>query len=230
MNNPLEFGGSVVLIAGGTDGVGGRVAEAFLTAGATVVCCAAHSPEPGPVPGTGRRPEFVSCDPDSPDEIARCLADVVAVHGRLDVLVNDLAGTDGFAATGIATATPRAEAVIRRNLIGPLYFCQAANRAMQDQPGGGVIINLVAVRPDPASPEPGARAAASAGIANLGTSLAVEWAPRVRINTVAVDVTQTEQSDEPATTCLFLASSLAAYISGTRLTLQPAGIRAATGA
>ncbi len=245
MSNPLDFSGSVVLVTGGGKGIGKGIAETFLAAGAQVVVCGRSRPASLPEQG-GHQATFISCDVREFDQIEACMDQVEEQFGRLDVLINNAGGAP-FA--DAATASPRfSEAIIRLNLIAPLNFSQLANRVMQDQPAGGCIINIASVSTLRPSPGTAAYGAAKAGLVNLGSSLAVEWAPRVRVNAVVVGLTQTEQSalhygDEdgiaavantiplgrmglPAdvgNACLFLASSLASYVSGTSFAVHGGG-------
>jgi NAD(P)-dependent dehydrogenase (short-subunit alcohol dehydrogenase family) len=176
--------------------------------------------------------------------------------GRLDTLVNNAGGAPHADA---ATASPRfSESIIRLNLIAPLNFSQAANRIMQQQKEGGSIINIASVSTIRPSPGTAAYGAAKAGLVNLGGSLAVEWAPKVRVNAIVVGLTRTEQShlhygdeagiaavgqtiplermavpEDVGNACLFLASPMAAYISGTSIAVhgggeKPAFLSAAT--
>jgi NAD(P)-dependent dehydrogenase (short-subunit alcohol dehydrogenase family) len=245
MNNPLDFGGKVVLVTGGGKGIGKGIAEAFLAAGAEVVVCGRSQPDALPLCG-GREALFTACDVRDYDQIEACVDFIRARCGRLDVLVNNAGGAPHADA---ATASPRfSEAIIRLNLIAPLNFSQVANRLMQTQAEGGSIINIASVSTLRPSPGTAAYGAAKAGLVNLGSSLAVEWAPRVRVNAVIAGLTQTEQSglhygDEagiaavaatiplgrmgmPAdigNACLFLASPLASYVSGTSFAVHGGG-------
>jgi NAD(P)-dependent dehydrogenase (short-subunit alcohol dehydrogenase family) len=177
------------------------------------------------------------------EQIEACVDFAVSQFGRLDVLVNNAGGAPHADA---ASVSPRfSESVIRLNLIAPLNFSQAANRVMQAQDGGGSIINIASV--STIRPSPGT-AAYGAAKANLGTSLAVEWAPKVRVNAVVVGLTRTEQShlhygDEEGIAavgatiplgrmavpqdvggaCMFLASPLASYVSGTGFAVHGGG-------
>jgi NAD(P)-dependent dehydrogenase (short-subunit alcohol dehydrogenase family) len=245
MSNPLDFGGKVVLVTGGGKGIGRGIAESFLAAGARVAICGRSQPEQ--LPGAaGREATFIACDVRDYDQIEACVEQLLARFGRLDVLVNNAGGAP-FA--DAATASPRfSEAIIRLNLIAPLNFGQVANRVMQKQDSGGCIINIASVSTLRPSPGTAAYGAAKAGLVNLGTSLAVEWAPRVRVNAVIVGLTQTEQSElhygdeqgiaavaatiplgrmglpaDVGNACLFLASPLASYVSGTSFAVHGGG-------
>ena len=245
MNNPLDFSGKVVLVTGGGKGIGRGITESFLQAGAEVVICGRGEPEELPRSGD-RTALFTPCDVRDYEQIEASVDFAVAQCGRLDVLVNNAGGAPYADA---ATASPRfSESIIRLNLIAPLNFSQVANRVMQQQDEGGCIINIASVSTLRPSPGTAAYGAAKAGLVNLGTSLAVEWAPRVRINAIIVGLTRTEQShlhygDEEGIAavgdtiplgrmalpsdigdaCLFRASPLASYISGTNFAVHGGG-------
>ncbi len=245
MGNPLDFSGKVALITGGGKGIGRGISEAFLEAGAQVLICGRSEPEILPV-ASGRSAAFFACDVRDVDQVEACVDYALELFGRLDVLVNNAGGSPHADA---ATASPRfSESIIRLNLIAPLNFAQAANRVMQRQAEGGSVINIASVSTIRPSPGTAAYGAAKAGLVNLGTSLAVEWGPKVRVNAIVAGLTRTEQSHlhygdeqgiaavaatiplermaEPADigkTCLYLASPLAAYVSGTNIAVHGGG-------
>ncbi len=238
----LDFSDTVVLVTGGTKGIGRTITERFATAGATVVTCARTRPE-RPLPPAI---EVVTADIRNPDEVTRLVSHVRDRLGRLDVLVNNAGGSPP---ADSASASPRfSEAIVRLNLLAPLWLSQAANAVMQQQDAGGVIINIASVSGLRPSPNTAAYGAAKAGLINLTETLAVEWAPKVRVNTVTPGYIETEQSplfygDEAgiarvaatvplgrlgspadvASACLFLASALAPYVSGANLVVHGGG-------
>lgn len=245
MDNPLDFSGKAVIVTGGGKGIGAGIAQYFLEAGADVLVCGRSEPESLPA-GGGREAIFVSCDVRDYEQIEACVNLAKERFGRLDVLVNNAGGAPHADA---ATASPRfSESIIRLNLIAPLNFSQVANRVMQQQVTGGCIINIASVSTLRPSPGTAAYGAAKAGLVNLGASLAVEWAPRVRVNAIVVGLTETEQAhlhygdDEGIAAvgatiplgrmavprdiggaCLFLASPLASYVSGTSFAVHGGG-------
>lgn len=245
MSNPLDFTGKTVIVTGGGKGVGRGISECFLAAGAEVIICGRSEPETLPA-FDGREAVFTACDVRDYQQVEACVEFAEARYGRLDVLVNNAGGAPHADA---ATASPRfSEAIIRLNLLAPLNFCQVANRVMQRQAQGGSIINIASVSTLRPSPGTAAYGAAKAGLVNLGSSLAVEWAPRVRVNAVVAGLTQTEQSElhygdatgiaavaatiplqrmaqpvDIGNACLFLASPLAAYVSGTSFAVHGGG-------
>ena len=245
MDNPLDFTGKVVLVTGGGKGIGKGISESFLAAGAGVVICGRSEPEALPR-ANDQEAVFTACDVRHYEQIEACVDFALTRFGRLDVLVNNAGGAPYAEA---ATASPRfSESIVRLNLIAPLNFSQVANRVMQKQDNGGCIINIASVSTLRPSPGTAAYGAAKAGLVNLGTSLAVEWAPRVRVNAIIAGLTRTEQAhlhygDEegiaavgatiplgrmaaPADigdACLFLASPLASYVSGTSFAVHGGG-------
>lgn len=245
MHNPLDMHGKVVIVTGGTRGVGAGITRSFLEAGAEVALIGRNPPEVLPA-HADRTARFFAADVRDHEQLAAAFEAILAAHGRIDVLVNNAGGSPAAEA---ASASPRfAESVIRLNLIAPLNCAQLANRAMQGQSSGGVIINIASVSAIRPSPGTAAYGAAKAGLVNLTTSLAVEWAPRVRVVAVIAGLVETEQAHlhygdaegvaavgrtiplgrmaAPAdigNACLFLASPLADYVSGSALTVHGGG-------
>ncbi len=245
----LRLDGAVVLVTGGVRGVGAGIARAFLSSGATVVTCARHEPEKL-VEADGRTAGFLPCDVRDHQQVERLVQDVVAEHGRLDVLVNNAGGAP-FAEA--ATVSPRFhDKIVGLNLLAPLLVAQHANAVMQQQDSGGAIVNVSSVSGTRPSPGTAAYGAAKAGLDNLTASLAVEWAPRVRVNALGVGMVRTEladlhyggadgvaavgatvplgrlaEPDEIGACAVFLASPLASYVSGSTLAVHGGGERPA---
>ncbi len=245
----LGLDGSVVLVTGGVRGVGAGISRAFLRAGATVVTCA-RRPADEAIEVDGRTVDFVECDVRDPEQVQAMIEGIVERHGRLDVLVNNAGGSPSALA---ADASPRFHAkIVELNLLSPLLVAQAANAVMQKQDTGGAIVNISSVSGSRPSPGTAAYGAAKAGVDSLSQSLAVEWAPKVRINSVVVGMVETEQShlfygddagiaavgetvplgrlarpDDIGNCAAFLASPLASYVSGSTLTVHGGGERPA---
>jgi NAD(P)-dependent dehydrogenase (short-subunit alcohol dehydrogenase family) len=243
--DPLDFSGQAVVVTGGGRGVGRAITERFLGAGADVVIVSRHAPEDPPAAG-GRTASHVVADVRSAEAVQAAVDAVVRAHGRLDVWINNAGGSPPADA---ATASPRfSAAIVALNLLGPLYCAQAANAIMQRQAGGGVILNIGSVSALRPSPRTAAYGAAKAGLLSLTRSLAVEWAPKVRVNAVSAGMVETEQAHlhygdaagvaavaktvpmgrlaqpgDVAGACLFLASPLAAYVSGADLLVHGGG-------
>jgi NAD(P)-dependent dehydrogenase (short-subunit alcohol dehydrogenase family) len=235
----LQLDGRVVLVTGGVRGVGAGISAVFAAQGATVVTCARR-------PVDGLPYEFHPCDVRDDESVAALIAAVVGAHGRLDVVVNN-AGGSPYVLAADASAKFSTK-IIELNLLGPLSVSQHANAQMQTQPQGGSIVNVASVSGRRPTPGTAAYGAAKAGVESLTSTLAVEWAPKVRVNSVVVGMVETEQSElfygdaesiaaisanvplgrlaKPADVgwaAAFLASDAASYISGASLEVHGGG-------
>ncbi|MEU3011171.1 SDR family oxidoreductase [Nocardia asteroides] len=245
----IDLSEQIVLVTGGVRGVGAGISRAFLAAGATVLTCA-RRPADEPITVGDRGTEHLTCDVRDPDAVAAMFAEIVARHGRIDHVVNNAGGAP-FALADAASPKFHAK-IVELNLLAPLLISQQANAVMQKQDAGGSIVMITSVSGHRPSPGTAAYGAAKAGLDNLATSLAVEWAPRVRLNSVVVGPVETELSHlhygdadgvaavaqtvpmgrlaSPAdvgNAALFLASPLAAHVSGATLLVHGGGERPA---
>ena len=228
-----------MLVTGGVRGVGAGISSVFAGQGAVVVTCARR-------PVDGLAYEFHSCDVREPDSVGGLIDAIVERHGRLDVVVNNAGGSPYALA---AEASPRFhQKVIELNLLGMLNVSLAANKVMQSQDAGGAIISVSSVSGRRPSPGTAAYGAAKAGVDSLTATLAVEWAPKVRVNAVVAGMVATEQvelfygdsdsqaavaatvplgrlarPDEIGWAAAFLASDAASYISGASLPVHGGG-------
>jgi NAD(P)-dependent dehydrogenase (short-subunit alcohol dehydrogenase family) len=247
-NVPVSFArrdGAVALVTGGAKGLGREIATTLLAAGFKVVVCGRSTPTHPPDYGDATA-TFVACDVRDAAAVTRLFDQVTALHGRLDLLVNNAGGTPPADA---ATASPRlTEKIVQLNLLGPLYCAQAANRLMQSQDTGGSIINIASVSGERPSPGTSAYGAAKAGLLHATESLAMEWGPKVRVNAIVVGLLESANADDHyggpagiarisemlplkrmarpadvAAACLYLASDQAAYVSGARLAVHGGG-------
>jgi NAD(P)-dependent dehydrogenase (short-subunit alcohol dehydrogenase family) len=248
----LRFDGKVVIVTGGCRGIGRGIARQFADAGAHVVVCCRHEPEDLPEGWL-----FVAADVREPDQVDAVIAATRQRFGRLDVLVNNAGGSPP---ADTATASPRFTAgIIALNLTAAIVFAQRANAVMQEGDGGS-IVNIASVSGVRPSPEAAAYGAAKAGLLNATQTMAVEFAPKVRVNAVVAGLVVTEQShlfygddagiaavgatvplgrmadpSDIADICLFLASPLARYVTGAEILAhgggeKPAYMNAARGA
>ena len=245
MTTELDMSGRTVLVTGGARGIGRGIAERFLAAGAAVAICGRSEPDELPS-ADGRTAVFIAADVRDADAVDALIAETVAQLDRLDVLVNNAGGSPS---ADSATVSPKfSKAIIELNLLAPLVCAQRANAVMQQQPDGGSIINIASVSGLRPSPGTAAYGAAKAGVLNLTQTLAVDYAPKVRVNAITAGLIRTEQSHlhygddagieavgatvplgrmgtpaDIASACLFLASPLAAYVSGANLVVHGGG-------
>ena len=137
---------------------------------------------------------FLTADVRKPAEAERVIAKAVEHFGRVDVLVNNAGGAPYAAA---AEASPSfVERWSALNLLAPLWCAQSAHKVMAVQEDGGSIINITSVSALRPSPGASAYGAAKAGLVNLTETLAVEWAPLVRVNCVSGGLLDTGAGDD----------------------------------
>jgi NAD(P)-dependent dehydrogenase (short-subunit alcohol dehydrogenase family) len=181
---PLD--GKVVLVTGGTRGIGRVIAEALLARGATVVVAARKAADP---PRVGDAVATLVCADVRSDEGRRVIVSAVP---RLDAVVHNAGGSPPVDA---ATASPRLHAaLIDLNLTAPLLLSTALYPALSAAPGGGVVVMIGSVSGARPSPGTAAYGAAKAGLHHLARCLAAEWAPSVRVNSVIPGVVATEDA------------------------------------
>jgi NAD(P)-dependent dehydrogenase (short-subunit alcohol dehydrogenase family) len=157
---------------------------------------ASASSASGPSTSALRLPVFFQADVRDPAQAAALINAAIDRFGRIDVLVNNAGGSPEVPA---GSASPRLHAkIIELNLIAPLHVAQAANAVMREQSTGGVILMIGSVSGTRPSPGTAAYGAAKAGLHHLATSLAAEWAPRVRVNTLVVGPVEPAPISGPA--------------------------------
>ncbi|MFF7281280.1 SDR family oxidoreductase [Streptomyces griseorubiginosus] len=249
MASVIELGGRVAVVTGGTRGVGAGITRALLEAGAEVVVCARRPPDE-PVRAGGRTARFLPLDLRDADAVTAFFQRVREEYGRLDVLVNNAGGTP-YRMLDEGGAQRHAR-VVELNLLAPLTASLAGYEVMREQPGGGSIVMIGSVSGSRPSPGSAAYGAAKAGLDQLARTMAVEWAPLVRVNTLVLGMVRTELTHlhygdedgvaavgrtvplgrladpaEVGDACAFLASDRASYITGASLLVHGGGERPA---
>ena len=139
----LDLSGRVVLVTGGTRGIGLGIAGAFRAAGARVLTCSRSEVD---------APDHYVCDVRDPEAVRALVAKVVADAGRLDVLVNNAGGAP-YALAADASARFH-DKIVGLNLMAPLLCAQEANAVMQEQEGGGRSSTSPRSRPPGPRPAP----------------------------------------------------------------------------
>ncbi|MET0377662.1 MAG: SDR family oxidoreductase [Spongiibacteraceae bacterium] len=237
MDKLFDFTGKVVLVTGGSRGLGYQMIKAFAERGADVVIasrkietCEEVARE---MEALGRRALAIACHVGNWDDIDRMIEVVYARFGRIDILVNN-AGLSPLAPSSHETSEALFDKVIDINFKGPFRLAsQVAARMMAGE--GGSIINVSstgALRP-PANLAP--YAGAKAGLNAMTESFAQEYGPKVRVNTLSPGPFLTDISkawapenrekvvsaigrpgypEEIITAALFLASPMSSFTTG----------------
>ncbi len=232
----FDLSGKVALVTGGSRGLGQQMVMAFARAGADVIissrkldACEAVAAE---VRALGRRALAYACHAAKWDEIDGLIAAAYAEFGRIDILVNN---------AGMSPAVPSHEvseslfdSVVGLNFKGPFRLASQVAHRMKTS-GGGTIINISssgALYPLPAViPYSGAKAALNA----MTVSMAREYGPEVRVNTISAGPFLTDiakawtpearerannalgrpgRPEEVVTSALYLASPASSFTTG----------------
>lgn len=235
-DNPFDLSGKVILVTGGSRGLGYQMVKAFAEQGADLViasrkldACEAVADE---VRALGRRALAVACHVGKWAEVERLVEVVYAEFGRIDVLVNN---------AGMSPAVPSHEVseelfdkVLGLNFKGPFRLGALVAQRMAAGAGGSIInvSSTGGLRPSPQIiPYAGAKAALNA----MSVGLSLEYGPKVRVNTISAGPFLTDiakawapemrescanalgrpgRPEEIITTALYLASPCSSYTTG----------------
>jgi len=195
----IHFDGKVVLVTGGSRGIGASTARMFAEAGADVAITYTAREDAarevvGEIERLGRKGLALRCDAADPASCSRIAEEMEARLGRIDILVNN---------AGIWTygeSDQMSDEVWRRtievNLNGTFYMCRAVIPVMKRQ-GGGRIINISSTAGQRGEALHSHYAASKGGVISFTKSLASELASfNILVNSVAPGWVDTEMCDE----------------------------------
>lgn len=241
-----DLAGKSVLVTGGSKGIGRAIAAAFAVnqASVSIVARSDRAAFDGVVQELGVGGYMA--DLTEGGEAQRVVDAIVAEHGRLDVLVNNVGGFDARKSM-LEIGDDEWQAIIDRNLTTAFNACRAAVPAMIEQGGGAIVSIGSEAGRNPPWPTGAHYAASKAALAAMMRELARECGPHgIRVNLLVPGGTVTDryarlglltderrrrtehevplarlsQPDEQAAAVLFLASGAASYITGQALTVN----------
>lgn len=236
-----SFKDKIVLVTGGGSGIGFTIAKQFLMHGAIVFISGRNAEKLQKAVTELEKYGTVHsmiADIREPEQIEKLADAIKLAYGKLDILINNAGGQFPSAAENISYNGFRA--VINNNLIGTFYVAQIMAKSFFIPQKGGNMVNIIAnvFRGFPGMSHTGA---ARAGVDNLTKTLAIEWSRyHIRVNAVAPGIIKSTglenyppdflknieaqipakrmgTTDEVAYPVLFLASDMAAFITGETL-------------
>ena len=246
----------IAIVTGGSQGLGKATALALARAGADVAVVARRpeavtvgrnrphepvDPVVEEVRGIGRRALGITADVRDEDQVQDMVTHVMDTFHRIDILVNVVGGSWGEtfrAGPLLELSTHDLMEAYRVNVL-TMFLCSTAVVPLMKQQGKGAIVNIASSAGRGPSPGSAAYGAAKAAVINMSMSMALEWAPEVCVNSIAIGGLESPHrpmwlpaaqraetpaahpamgrlgtAEEHAGTVVWLASDYAGYITG----------------
>ncbi len=235
----FDLNGKNALITGASGGIGGEIANALHSAGATVAISGTRlEPLQALASELGDRVHVLTCNLSDPEAVEALPKQAIEAMGSVDILVNNAGITrDNLF---MRMSDDEWNSVIDVNLTATMRLCRGVLRGMMKSRWGR-IVNISSVVGATGNPGQGNYAASKAGMIGMSKSLAYEVASRgITVNAIAPGFITTAMTDkltddqkskiltqvpagrmgdaaEIAAATLYLASSEAGYVTGATL-------------
>lgn len=181
----VDFSGKVAIVTGAGRGIGREIARSWAASGAKVVCAARSTDQldqvVGEIRAAGGEALAVACDVRIEADLRRLVDATIESYGRIDLLANN-AGAGGAYSTLQASDEDVLD-VFKINAIGPLHLSRFAIPHML-KTGGGAIVSISSGMAILADFGGVAYGAAKAALEQMTNMLALEFAPKIRVNAI----------------------------------------------
>ncbi len=189
----FKMHGKVAIVTGASAGIGLGSALALAEAGADVVLCARTADRldgaAAEVRKLGVQALAIPTDVNELRQLEQLVDATMKEFGRIDVLVNNAGGTAPSPALHVSVAD--FEAAFHFNVGTAFHLSKLCAPHMAAQ-GGGAVVNISSAMSYMVDPGFVAYGTAKAALSHMTRLLACEWAPRIRVNALAVGATETE--------------------------------------
>lgn len=190
----FSLNGKVAVVTGAGKGIGAGIAKTFAEAGANVVLASRTESDldqiAAAVASAGRKALVVPTDVMDREQLGHLADRTMAEFGRIDILVNNAGGFHPKPA--LSTSAEQFEEAFRFNVSTAFELSRVCAPLMVDSAGGGAILNISSVAGQYPAPCFSAYGTAKGALSFLTRELAQEYAPKVRVNAIAVGSTRTE--------------------------------------
>lgn len=183
----MKLANKVAIVTGAGRNIGEDVSKLFASEGATIAVVdldrARGDKVAADIVAAGGKAKAFVCDVGREDDIVKCVADVVAAFGQIDILVNNAAISDNK--NMLDLSTEEWNRVLAITLTAPFLFSKNVAKAMIARGKGGRMVNVSSTSGYYGRDRAIAYTAAKGGLANLTKSMAIQLAPHgIRVNSV----------------------------------------------
>ncbi len=245
-NPPISLADKVVIVTGGSRGIGLAIAGACRDAGAKVVIASRKQADlDGAAASLGGEVAAIACHTGKESDVAALFEQAIARFGRVDGVVNN-AATNPYFGPLVDTPDAAIDKTIEVNVKGYLYVARGLVKHARARGGGGSIVNVASVAGLRAAPMQGIYGATKAAVISMTQTLAFELGGSgIRVNAIAPGLVETKfasaivgnpmlrehvvkrtplarhaQPTEIAGAVLFLLSDAASFTTGSVITVD----------
>ena len=243
MSTEIDLSDTTAVVTGGTRGIGRAIAETFADAGAAVVPTSRTQSDVeeavDAIRERGVESLAIAVDVTDGEEVQALFERTANELGGVDIVVNN-AGINPVSGMGTPESVDPAEfeATVNVNLQGAFTCTHEAGEYLQESDGGSVV-NVSSISGLVGTKRQHGYVASKHGLVGLTKSVALDWAPNVRVNAIAPGYVSTDltapiendddlhqsllddipidrfaEPEEVANAALFLASDMASYVTG----------------